>query len=568
MPDSPPRRASRARLESGPFDVLVIGGGITGAGVALDAAARGFSVALVEQGDFASGTSSRSTKLVHGGLRYLPLGDVRQVREDLAERARLLRNAPHLVRPLPFVLPLYAGARRPLGFALPGVLRGAAPIGVSAGLWAYDALAGRLSGHPHRTLSVSAAQNVFPALRLDGLRRAYLYYDAGTDDARLVIAVLRTAQARSAVALNYVRAVELLRRDGRIAGARLVDLERGDAFSVAARTTVNATGVWAEEVAALAGPPRFHLRRAKGAHLVVRADRLRLGRAALVLPETDDGRVAFVVPWQGAALIGTTDTEWSGPAEPNPAAAPSDVSYLLDHAGRFLTVRLGAADVLSAYAGFRPLLAAPGAASTARLSRRHAIFGGPPGFITITGGKLTTYRRMAEDLMNRVLGLSSGTPSPTRDLPLDGADGLMRAVPVLRARARRSGVDARTLRHLLRAYGTRAARVLDLIADTPALGARLAAGQPHLAAEVVLAARDESAVTVEDVLFRRMRLAHLLPDQGRGAAAAVASLMAAELGWSAADAVEQVAAYRRSTAALAPAPPGGAAAGQESPAPP
>ncbi|HKX19022.1 MAG TPA: FAD-dependent oxidoreductase, partial [bacterium] len=245
MPDSPPRRAGRARLESGPFDVLVIGGGITGAGVALDAAARGFSVALVEQGDFASGTSSRSTKLVHGGLRYLPLGDVRQVREDLAERARLLRNAPHLVRPLPFVLPLYAGARRPLGVALPGVLRAAAPIGVSAGLWAYDALAGRLSGHPHRALSAGAAQSVFPALRLDGLRRAYLYYDAGTDDARLVIAVLRTAEARGAVALNYARAVELLRRDGRIAGARVVDLQSGDAFSVPARTTVNAAGVWA-----------------------------------------------------------------------------------------------------------------------------------------------------------------------------------------------------------------------------------------------------------------------------------------------------------------------------------
>lgn len=568
MPDSPLRRADRARLESGPFDVLVIGGGITGAGVALDAAARGLSVALVEQGDFASGTSSRSTKLVHGGLRYLPLGDVRQVRVDLAERARLLRNAPHLVRPLPFVLPLYAGASRPLGVALPRALRAAAPVGVSAGLWAYDALAGRLSGRPHRALSAGAAESIFPALRLDGLRRAYLYYDAGTDDARLVIAVLRTAQARGAVALNYARAVELLRRDDRVAGVRVMDLQSGDAFSVPARTTVNATGVWAAEVAALAGPPRFSLRRAKGAHLVVRGDRLRLGRAALVLPETDDGRVAFVVPWQGAALIGTTDTEWAGPAAPPPAAEASDVSYLLEHAGRFLTVRLGVADVLSAYAGLRPLLTVSGAASTARLSRRHAIFGGPPGFITITGGKLTTYRRMAEDAMNHVLGLPDGTPSPTRELPLDGADGLMRAIPVLRARARCCGVDARTLRHLLHAYGARAARVLDLIAEAPALGAPLAAGQPHLAAEVVLAVREESAVTVEDVLLRRVRLGHLLPDQGRGAAAAVASFMAAEMGWSPADEAEQAAAYRRSAAALAPALPGGPAARQESPAPP
>ena len=548
----PARRACRARLGAGPFDVLVIGGGITGAGVALDAAARGLSVALVEQGDFAGGTSSRSTKLVHGGLRYLPLGDLRQVREDLVERERLLRNAPHLVRPLPFVLPLYADARRPLGIGLPRVLRGAAPAGVSAGLWAYDLLAGRLSNRPHRTLSRDAARSLLPTMRLDGLRRAYLYYDAETDDARLVIAVLRAAQARGAVLLNHARAVELIQRGGRIAGARVVDVPSGEGLTVSARTTVNATGVWAEEVAALAGPPRFHLRRAKGAHLVLRADRLRLGRAALVLPETDDGRVAFVVPWQGAALLGTTDTEWTGPPEADPAAGPADMSYLLEHAARFLTVPLTGADVLTAYAGLRPLAAAAGGGSTARLSRRHEIYAGPDGLVTIVGGKLTTYRRMAEDTVNHVLGRPGGTPSPTRDLALDGADGFMRAIPPLRARARRDGVSDRTLRHLLRAYGTWTARVLELIEASPALRTLIAAGHPHIAAEVVLAARDEMAVSVADVLLRRIRLGHLLPDQGRDAVSTVAALMRDALGWPAEVEAAQVDAYRRAAAALAP----------------
>jgi glycerol-3-phosphate dehydrogenase len=295
----------------------------------------------------------------------------------------------------------------------------------------------------------------------------------------------------------------------------------------------------------------------------VRADRLRLGRAALVLPETDDGRVAFVVPWQGAALVGTTDTEWTGPAA-HPAADPADVSYLLEHAARFLTVRLTAADVVSVYAGLRPLLAASAAGrGTARLSRRHEIYSGPPGLVTIAGGKLTTYRRMAEDTVNHILGHSAGTPSPTRDLALDGAEGFMRVIPSLRARARHDGVGDRTLRHLLRAYGTRAARVLDLIEERPALRAPIAAGHPHVAAEVVLAVREEMAVSVEDVLLRRMRLGHLVPDQGRAAAPAVAALMGEALGWPAGVEAAQIDAYRRAAAALALP-----AAGQETPVPP
>ena len=548
-PDAPARRGLRARLASESFDVLVIGGGITGAGIALDAAARGLSVALVEQGDFAGGTSSRSTKLIHGGLRYLPLWDIRQVREDLAERERLLRNAPHLVRPIPFVLPLYADARRPLGIRLPRFLRPAAPMGVAAGLWAYDVLAGRRALPSHRTLSRAGAVSLVPAMRTGGLRSAYLYYDAATDDARLVLAVLRSARARGALTLNYARVIGLRRGGDRVTGVQVLDRPSGETFAVSARTTVNATGVWADAVAHLAGPPAFRLRRAKGVHLVVRAAPLRLGRAALVLPETDDGRIAFVVPWQGAALIGTTDTEWAGRPDA-PAADAADAGYLLDHAARFLTVRLTAADVLGAYAGLRPLVGAAAAGATARLSRRHEIFAGPAGFVTIVGGKLTTYRRMAEETVNRILGRAAADASPTRDLALDGAAGLAEAIPALRARARRAGVSGRTLRHLLRAYGTRAACVFDLVDARPALAAPLAPALPHVAAEAVLAARDEMAVSVEDVLLRRTRLGHLLPDQGRGVAPAVAALMGRVLGWSAGVEAGQVEAYRGAAATL------------------
>jgi glycerol-3-phosphate dehydrogenase len=548
--DDAARRNRRGRLASGRFDVLVIGGGITGAGIALDAAARGLAVGLVERDDFAGGTSSRSTKLVHGGLRYLPLGDFRQVREDLGERERLLRNAPHLVRPLPFVLPLYRGVRHPLGIQLPPMLEAAVPLGVAAGLWAYDLLAGRRSTRPHRSLSPDAARLLVPAIRLDGLRRAYLYQDAATDDARLVLAVVRAAQAHGAVVLNYARAVELIRQGGGVAGARVIDRPSGELMTVAARTTVNATGVWADEVAALAGPPRFRLRRAKGAHLVLRADRLSLRRAALVLPETDDARIAFVVPWQGAVLIGTTDTEWIGPPDAAGADA-SDVAYLLDHASRFLAAPPRRDDVVGAFAGLRPLVSAWDGRGTAGLSRHHEIVSGPPGFVTIVGGKLTTYRRMAEDTVNHVLGLRPGTPSPTRALPLDGAAGFARTLGAVRERARRAGVARRTLRHLLRAYGARTARVLDLIEERAALGAPIAEGFPHVRAEVVVAARDEFAACVDDVLLRRTRLGHLLPDQGRFASAAVASLMSAELGWSAEIEAAQVEAYRRAALLLA-----------------
>jgi len=555
------RREGLARLAGGRFDVLVIGGGITGAGVALEAAARGLSVALVEQQDFAEGTSSRSTKLIHGGLRYLPMLDIAQVREDLEERGLLLRNAPHLVRPLPFVLPLYAGARRPLGLRLPALLRPLLPAGIACGLWAYDVLAGRPvpraasadrgAGLPrHRRLARDALAALAPHLRLEGLRRAYLYYDAVTDDARLAITVLRTAARRGAVAVNYVRAEALVTEGGRVAGARARDVLSGTRFTVAAGTTVNATGVWAESVAALAGPPAFRVRRAKGVHLVVARARLPLARTGVVLPETDDGRLAFLVPWQGAVLLGTTDTEWTGPPDA-PPACDADAAYLLEHASRFLDVRLARDDLLGAYAGLRPLVSpARSGAASARLSRRHVVVPSPAGLVTVVGGKLTTYRRMAEDVMRCVASPARAAPSVTRTLPLEGAEGLADALPGLRARARALGVSRRTLVHLVRSYGTGSAAILDLIADRPSLGEPLAPGCPHVAAEAVAAVRDEMAVTIADVLMRRTRLAHLLPRQGREIAGRVAALVAGELGWSREVQADAVDRYARAAASL------------------
>jgi glycerol-3-phosphate dehydrogenase len=533
-------RSDIVRTLAAGVDVLVIGGGITGAGVALDAASRGYRVGLVERADYACGTSSRSTKLIHGGIRYLPQGHVGLVRDALRERTLLLRLAPHVARPLPFVVPLYASTRHPLGLRLPAVVRPFTPLGVRMGLFAYDLFA-RDPALRHRVVTRSTLAREVPELRTDGLRTAFVYYDARTDDVRLTHSVLATARAHGAVTLNYAAVRALTTAAGRVTGARVEDQLGGAGFDVPARFVVNATGIWAEDIAAMGGSPAFHIRHSKGVHLVLRPGALR-GSMAIVIPETDDGRLAFIVPWADRWVLGTTDDAYAGDLDAVGATA-ADVAYLLDHANRYLTRPLEAADITGTFAGIRPLVAAA-AGSTAALSRDHHLSVSPNGLVTITGGKLTTYRKMAEDTVDAIVALDggrdgAGRPSRTATIPLAGSDGLAAAEAALGA----APLAADQRAYLLQTYGGAAAEIAALIAADRALAGRLVDGAPVTAAEVTYACRAEQALALVDCLYLRTKLAVLDAQAADGAAEAVTALMGRHLGWDAAEGVRQRARY-------------------------
>ncbi len=522
-------------------DVLVIGGGITGAGVALDAASRGYRVGLVERADYASGTSSRSTKLIHGGIRYLPQGHVALVREALRERGLLLRLAPHLVRPLAFAVPLYAGARRPLGVRIPAVLRPFTPLGIRAGLFVYDLFA-HDPALRHRALSRDDLAREVPDLRTDRLRAALVYHDAQTDDVRLTHAVLATARSHGAVVINYATVRALRRADGRVRGAVLEDALTGGTLDVAARFVVNATGIWGEAVAGMDGTPPFRIRHSKGSHVVLRSGAVST-RMAIVIPETDDGRLAFIVPWAGRLVLGTTDDAYDGDIR-TPTATSQDVAYLLDHANRYLRQPLSPADIVGTFAGVRPLVAATGGATSA-LSRDHLVVTSPGGLISIVGGKLTTYRRMAADVVDAIVaGDGGGRPCRTTAIALDGATGLEEARRDLEATSLASDQRA----HLVVTYGGRAAALAALVRNNGTLAARLVDGLPVTAAEVVYACRAEQAATLSDCLFLRTRLAIIGPEAADRAIEATGTLMARVLGWDAAEIRRQREAYERARA--------------------
>jgi glycerol-3-phosphate dehydrogenase len=533
--------ATRARhlraMARDELDVLVIGGGITGAGVALDAAARGYRVALVEKGDFASATSSRSTKLVHGGIRYLPQFDFALVREALAEQRRLLRNAPYLVRPLTFVLPLYRGARRPVGVPI------APPNGIGlglildAGLWLYDTMAGRLGRAHHRRVSAREALTLVPSLRPEGLKSAYLYTDAQTNDTQLTLAVLRTAAGQGALLANYAEVTGFTRQGdasvGQITGAVVRDVLGGEQLTLRARHVVNATGIFAEQVERLTGDEaRVRIEPSKGSHLVVDRARAGLDAMAVVIPETEDGRILFVVPWGRRALIGTTDTG-SGDLD-NPTASPDDIAYLLRHVNRVLDSDLTEADILSVYAGYRPLVRTR-AGATARLSRSHVVLEHPNNrLVTIVGGKLTTYRIMAQQVVDRLAARDGlAATHPTERLPLAGSVDWPEARARLEQRAQMLGLPEDVTAHLAFNYGRDASTVLDIAAETASLGERIVPDLPYLRAEVLFAVRIAMAQRLEDVLARRTRLSIEDGERGTGVAAEVARLMAGELGWPA-----------------------------------
>lgn len=543
------RAEHQRRMAAERVDVCVIGGGITGAGVALEAASRGATVALIERRDFASGTSGWSTKLVHGGIRYLPQGHVALVREALHERATLLKIAKHLVWPLAFVLPIYETTRRPIGVpvSLPGAGVG---LAMAAGLTAYDLLAGRENVARHRRLSAADALRAVPGLRPDGLRSAFVYSDAGTNDTLLTATVIRTAAEQGAYVANYTEAVGFVEERGRVVGVEARDTLSGETFTIAARAVVNAAGVWAERVEALgAGGAAVQVLPAKGIHLVVDAAKVGVTDDAVVLPETADGRILFIVPWQGRAVIGTTDTP-GGDIE-RPRAEADEVAFVLRTVNASIRAPLTEADIISTYAGYRPLVQARDGAQSAALSRTHAVLTAPNGLVTIVGGKLTTYRRMAQETVDALAARGLRLhPSVTDHLPLAGADGYGHWARALPAEAARRGLDAATTAHLLQSYGSDARLLLDLIDADPLLAARMAPDLPAIFAEAAFAARYEMAMTVEDVLARRTRLALLDRAHGTQAAPDIARMLGDTLGWDDTERERQVADYRATVRAL------------------
>jgi glycerol-3-phosphate dehydrogenase len=509
--DSVNRADALARLDEETFDVLVVGGGATGLGAAVDAAARGYRTALIEAEDFAKATSSRSTKLVHGGVRYLQQGDIGLVREALRERTALRANAPHLVHDLAFVVPAFARSE----IAYYGV-----------GLKLYDLLAGRSGFPPSRIVSRSRARELIPALAVEGLRGAVVYSDGQFDDARLAITLARTAVDRGAAVANYVRAAGF-RYDGkRVCGVNAVDRESGRELTIRARTVINATGIFVDDLRALdEGNAAPLLTFSRGTHVVVSAAALGGASAALLVPKTRDGRVLFAVPWHEHVVVGTTDVP-APRAELDPVPTHGEVAFILETVNRFLTKPLAERDVLAAFAGLRPLVNRK-ATTTAKLSREHVIDVSASGVVSITGGKWTTYRKMAEDVIDLAAqrGGLPRKPSPTATMPLHGATDTL------------SADDA------LRVYGTDADAVAALGKHDAALRARFHHRLPYTRAQVLYAVRAEMARTVDDVLSRRTRALFLDAEAARESAAAVAALLAEELGRDEAWQTGQVAAF-------------------------
>ncbi len=505
--------------------MLVVGGGITGTGVALDAASRGLRTALIEKGDFASGTSSKSSKLVHGGIRYLQHKEVGLVYEALAERQILRKTAPHLVRVLPFLLPV---------FTKDGLLPRRLARLLGSTMWLYDLTGGLRIGKLHKRISKDEALRYMPTLPPDNIAASYIYYDAQADDARLTLTVARTAADHGAAVTNYAALVGIEKDGaGRVSAARV----RADGAELEVRTQVivNATGVWSDDVRAIdEGTHPRSIRPAKGIHITVPWSLVR-NEIAAVIPVPKDRRSVFVVPWGGEGgphrftYIGTTDTDYEGPLD-DPQITPDDVAYLLRAINAAVSTKITDADILGTWAGLRPLVAAAKSERTADLSRRHAVKVAPSRVVTVTGGKLTTYRRMAADAVDAVnKSLGRHGRSRTKRVRLHGADG-WDAPDIPKELGERYGADARD--------------VVALQQTNPQLAQPLIEGLPYSRAEVVYAARAEMARTVDDVLSRRTRSRLLGRDASAAVAEDVATLMGDELGWSEDERASQVATYR------------------------
>jgi glycerol-3-phosphate dehydrogenase len=535
------RAWSLGRMASEEFDILVVGGGVTGTGAALDAATRGLSVALVEARDYAAGASSKSSKLIHGGLRYLEMLDFGLVREALRERRLLLTElAPHLVRPVPFLWPL--------------THRGWERLYVGAGLRLYDSMGGRRAVPGARHLSRTRALRLAPALRRNALVGAVQFYDAQEDDARMVACLARTAAGHGAALATNVR-VDGLRTEGsRVTGVTARDLLEGADLTIRARHVVLATGAWATERWAHAGGRDerdgrgdLRVRPSKGVHIVVPRSRIQMDTGLLARTEKS---VLFVIPWGDHWIIGDTDTEWRH--DPGrPAASRADIDYLLAKVNRMLRRPLTHADVQGVFAGLRPLVAAPDAGDTTRLSREHSVSAVAPGLTAIAGGKFTTYRVMARDLIDAAAGdlPRHVPPSRTDTVPLLGAAGYQEHWARRQRLAAASGLPVAQIERLLGRYGSCADDLLRLIRKRAGLARPVEGAGGYLAAEVVYACTHEGAVRLDDVLARRTRTAIEVRDRGLAAAPHAAALMAAELGWNEARTGQEIARYRDAVAA-------------------
>jgi glycerol-3-phosphate dehydrogenase len=553
------RAVDLTRLEAERFDVLVIGGGVTGAGAALDAASRGLSVALIEARDLASGTSSRSSKLIHGGLRYLEQFEFGLVREALRERGLLAtRLAPHLVRPVPFLVPLTSDSGLKV---VPQRIWHRTYYG--AGVALYDAFATAsvaasrlLRGEPsrgmpmHRHLSHSATRRLFPSLREDAVTGAIKYYDGQVDDARFVVTLARTAASLGAAVVTSARVVGLVRSAREVTGVRVRDLETGEEFEVRARTVVAATGVWSDDVSELlsvGGPPEhtgLRVRASKGVHLVVPRSAI-TGDAGLILRTPSS--VLFVIPWGGHWIIGTTDTDWNLDRA-HPAASANDISYLLEQVNKVLDRPLTASDIEGVYAGLRPLLTGEARhrsgphtrdEQTSTLSREHAVVEPMLGLMMVAGGKYTTYRVMAAAVVDRAARRLGGlrrdggrvANSHTADLPLLGADGYHHMWTNRADVARRHGIPVGVMEHLLERYGTLTEEILTLISEDPTLARPLVGAPEYLSVEIAYAALAEAALHLDDVLTRRTRISIETAHRGVDSATDAALVMGRILGW-------------------------------------
>ena len=524
------RETAISQLGTEQFDILVIGGGVNGVGAALDAAARGLKVALIEAQDIAAGTSSRSSKLIHGGLRYLEQYDFKLVREALHERELMVSTlCPHLVKPVGFLFPLTEKLKE--------------RTYVGAGLALYDALRGFQRALPwHKHLSQKQINEIAPSLRHDLVTGAIKYFDAQVDDARHTMAVARTAARHGAIIATRVSAESLIREGKKVVGVNALDLETGKKIKIKAGATVMCAGVWSDQLhEKFELTPGYNVTMSKGAHIVVPGSAIKSDAGIIVKTPVS---VLFLIPWADKWIVGTTDTPYEGDRA-EPFATKEDVQYILDQANRVLKPKLKAEEIIGVYAGLRPLVANKKSATTTKLSREHTVDRPVAGFVSIAGGKYTTYRVMAKDVIDRaVIELRRLTKeSVTEKLPLVGADGYFALEQQKDRIAQESGLDVATVTHLLNRHGSLISEILEIIEDQPKLAAKLDSDLPYIKAEIVYAASHEGARSVDDVISRRTRLSFEATNHGLYLAEEVAALIAPVLGWSAKERKESIADY-------------------------